>query len=263
LLLGAGLLAGCELIEYSPDETRTTEAYHDLTRKNLEALAARPNPSGGDTLRFVFTGDSQRDYAQAEDLVKSVNKQRNIAFVVVAGDVSDFGLIREFRWMHDKLKKLQVPYLTVIGNHDQAANGRRNYEQVYGALNYSFSYAGTQFVLLDTNGREYNFNGRVPDVPWMARQLANPGGSTRQVVICHVPPMDVDFDSELVYPYVQALHEAPNVVMQLNGHRHGHRELFHYGERIPFINSYSFVKQKYLIVTIWGRTNYRLESVEF
>jgi 3',5'-cyclic AMP phosphodiesterase CpdA len=211
----------------------------------------------------VFTGDSQRYYAQAEDLVKSVNKQRNIAFVVVAGDISDFGLIREFRWMHDKLKKLRMPYLTVIGNHDQAANGRKNYEQVYGALNYSFAYAGTQFVMVDTNSREYNFNGHVPNVPWVAQQLTNSGDNPRQIVMSHVPPMDVDFDPELEHPYVQVLHEAPNLIMQLNGHRAGHRELFHYGERIPFINSYSFMKQKYLIITVWGRTNYRLESVEF
>ena len=150
--LGSSLLTACELVEYSPNETRNPEEYRDLTRKNLAALARQPVPTAGDTLRFVFTGDSQRFYEQAEDLVRSVNQQRGIAFVAVAGDISDYGLIRELRWMHDKLRHLRVPYLTVIGNHDLAANGRQNYQEVYGPLNYSFRYADTQFVLVDTNG---------------------------------------------------------------------------------------------------------------
>ena len=255
--------AGCELVEYSPNETRTTEEYRDLTRKNLEALARQPVPTGGDTLRFVFTGDAQRFYEQAEELVRSVNQQRGIAFVAVAGDISDYGLIRELRWMHDKLRHLRVPYLTVVGNHDHAANGRENYQQVYGPLNDSFRYADTQFVLVDTNGREYNFNGQVPDVAWVRSQLADSAGVRRQVVMSHVPPMDGDFDKQLEYPYTQALSTAPKVMMQLNGHRHGFSETRPYEGSIPYVTSASFIKNEYVIVTLWGEREYRLEKVPF
>lgn len=262
-LLLAGLLTGCELLELSPNETRTPAAYHDLTRKSLEALAARPNPSAGDTLRFVFTGDAQRFYEEAEDLVRSVNQQRNIAFVAVAGDISDFGLIRELRWVHDKLHKLNVPYLTVVGNHDMAANGREGYQQVYGPLNYSFVYARTRFVFVDTNGREYDFNGRVPDLPWLRTQLADTAGTRRQVVLGHVPPNDPDFDPQLERPYVQALTAAPQVMLELNGHRHDFSQTFPYEGTLPFINSYSFEKRQYVVITLWGRRGYRLETVSF
>lgn len=256
-------LAGCELFEFSPNEIRTTEEYHDLTRKNLEALAQRPLPANGDTLRFIFTGDPQRFYAEADELVASVNQQRDIAFVAIAGDISDFGLIREFRWVHDKMRQLHVPYLTVIGNHDHAANGRQSYQEVFGPLNYSFRYAGTQFVLVNTNGREYNFNGQVPDVGWLHRQLADTVGVRRQIVMSHVPPMDEDFDRQLEKPYVDALASAPLVMMQLNGHRHGFSETWPYEGTIPYITSASFQKNRYLIINLWGKREFKLETVYF
>ncbi|RAK63165.1 metallophosphoesterase family protein [Hymenobacter edaphi] len=263
LLLG-GLLTGCDLIEFSPNETRPPEAYRDLTRKNLERLLQQPNPTGGDTVRFVFIGDSQRFYEEAEAFTQSVNQQRNIAFVAIAGDISDFGLIREMRWVHDRLKKLNVPYLTVIGNHDVVANGREAYQQVYGALNYSFEYGHTRFVFVNTNGREYGFNGRVPDVPWVQQALAAPGpGVHRQVVMSHVPPHDADFDPQLVGPYVQALSTAPRVAFELNGHKHDFSIGQPYENGLTFINSYSFEKRQYVVLTLWGEKQFKLDTVQY
>ena len=117
------LLAGCEMLEFSPGEARSPKHQQDLTDKNLARLAQTTVPAG-DTLRFVFTGDSQRFYDEAEELVKSVNQQPGIQFMLVAGDISDFGMGREMRWVDDQLRKLRVPYLTVIGNHDQVGNCR-------------------------------------------------------------------------------------------------------------------------------------------
>ncbi|OON71201.1 metallophosphoesterase [Hymenobacter sp. CRA2] len=260
----ASLLSGCGLIEFNPNETRTPEAYSNLTRKNLERLQQQPNPLGGDSLRFVFVGDSQRFYDEADAFVKSVNQQPGVAFVAIAGDISDFGLIREMRWVHDRLKKLDVPYLTVIGNHDQVGNGRESYQKVYGPLNYSFEYGGTRFVLVDTNGREYGFNGRVPDVPWVQRALSEPGpGIRRQVVMSHVPPMDADFDPQLERPYVQALNDAPRVAFELNGHRHDFSIGEPYENGLTFINSYSFEKREYVVLTVWGEKEFSLKTVQY
>ncbi|MBF9239344.1 metallophosphoesterase [Hymenobacter sp. BT683] len=265
LLLGAGLavLAGCDLIEFSPNQTHSPDAYSDLTAKNLAALAQRPVPTAGDTLRFVFTGDSQRFYEEAEDLVRSVNRQRGIALLLVAGDISDFGLGREMRWVHDKLKHLRVPYLTVVGNHDHAANGRKAYQEVFGALDYSFTHARTRFIMLNTNSREYRFDGTVPNISWLERQLADTAGVRRQIIINHVPPMDGDFDPQLEQPYVRALEHAPRVVLALNGHRHSFSIGEPYRNGITFINSYSFERRRYVVLTLWGDHEFRLDTVDF
>ena len=255
------LLSACEMLEFSPNDHRAPREQRDLTAQNLARLAASP-PLADDTLRFVFTGDSQRFYDDAEDLVNSVNQQPGIQFLVVSGDISDFGLGREMRWVDDQLRRLHVPYLTVIGNHDQVANGRDAYQEIFGPLNYSFTYADTKFIMTDTNGREYNFNGRIPDMNWVSRELRAPD-TRRHVVVSHVPPQDVDFDPATRDAYVQALREDPRLVFEMNGHRHDYGVGQPFQDGVTYVNSYAFEKRQYLIVTVWGDREFRLKQVSF
>jgi len=255
-------LSGCEMLEFSPNDFRSPEDQTDLTAKNLERLRQQPLPAG-DTLRFVFTGDSQRFYDEAEDLVKSVNQQPGIQFMIVAGDISDFGFGREMRWVDTHLRKLKVPYVTVIGNHDSVGNGREAYQHIFGPLNYSFVYGDTKFVLVDTNSRETNFDGSTPNVPWVRQQLGSLDGASRQIVISHVPPQDEDFDPALSGSYVQALREAPKLVFEMNGHRHDFSIGQPFNDGVTYINSYGFEKRAYVILTVWGDKQFRLKQVKF
>ena len=255
-------LAGCDLLEFSPNDHRVPEEFTNLTEKNLAKLQARPL-AAGDTLRFIFTGDSQKFYDEAEELVKSVNKLSGISFLLVAGDISDFGLAREMRWVDEKLRRLKVPYLTVVGNHDLVGNGRTTYQHIYGPLNYSFVYGDTKFVMVDTNGREYNFNGQIPDMGWLRPQLANLDGARRQVVVSHVPPDNFDFDPALEAPYAQALRDAPGLVFGMNGHNHAYRLGELYDDGVTYVNADAFSEHHYLIVTVWGDRQFRVKRVEF
>jgi Icc protein len=255
-------LVGCDMLEFSPNDHRVPEEFTNLTQKNLAKLQARPLPAG-DTLRFVFTGDSQRFYDEAEDLVASVNQLSGISMLVVAGDISDFGMAREMRWVDEKLRRLNVPYVTVVGNHDQVGNGRETYQHIFGPLNYSFVYGDTKFIMVDTNSREYNFNGQVPNLGWLRPQLSNLDGARRQVVISHVPPYNADFDPTLEKPYVELLREAPDLVFEMNGHIHSYHIGQHYGDGVTYVNSDAFSKRHYMIVTVWGAREFRIKHVAF
>jgi len=253
-------LAGCNLIEFSPNDQRVPEEFTNLTEKNLAKLRARPL---SDTLRFVFTGDSQQFYDEAEDLVASVNQLSGISFLVVAGDISDFGLAREMRWVDEKLRRLTVPYVTVVGNHDLVGNGRETYRHIFGALNYSFVYGDTKFTMVDTNSREYNFDGTAPDIGWLRPQLANLDGARRQVVICHVPPTNDDFDPDLRQPYVKAVSEAPGLVFHMNGHNHAYSIGQPYEDGVIYVNSDAFSERHYMVVAIWGDREFSIKRVAF
>ncbi|MBD2713436.1 metallophosphoesterase [Hymenobacter sp. BT646] len=262
----AFLFSGCELLEFSPSDFRGPESQTNLTQKNLDRLAEHPLPAG-DTLRFVFTGDSQRFYDQAESLVESVNQQPGLSLMVVAGDISDFGLAREMRWVDKRLRKLNIPYLTVIGNHDHVGNGRAAYQHIFGPLNYSFVYGDTKFIMVDTNSREYNFNGRIPDLPWVQQQVSDLQGAKRQVVMSHVPPQDLDFDQNLMPDYTRMLAEAPKLAFELNGHRHDFSIGEPFGDGVTYINSYAFEENQYVILTLWNdaddKPQFRLKKVQF
>jgi 3',5'-cyclic AMP phosphodiesterase CpdA len=262
----AVLFSGCELLEFSPNDFRGPEALTNLTQKNLDRLAAQRIPPG-DTLRFVFTGDSQRFYNEADGLVASVSQQPGVSLMVVAGDISDFGLAREMRWVAERLNRLTIPYLTVVGNHDHVGNGRAAYQQIFGPLNYSFVYGDTKFIFIDTNSREYNFNGRIPDVPWLQAQVSDLQGARRQVVMSHVPPQDFDFDQNLTPAYTRTLAEAPKLAFELNGHRHDFSIGQPFDDGVTYINSYSFEENQYLIISLWNDANdkpqFRLKKVSF
>ncbi|GAB3291025.1 metallophosphoesterase [Hymenobacter humi] len=255
-------LAGCDMLEFSPNDHRVPAEFTNLTAKNLAKLEARPLPAG-DTLRFIFTGDSQRFYDEAEALVASVNKLSGISFLVVAGDISDFGMAREMRWVDEKLRRLNVPYVTVVGNHDMVGNGRETYQHIYGPLNYTFVYGDTKFIMVDTNSREYNFNGQIPNLGWLRPQLANLDGARRQVVISHVPPYNEDFDPALEMPYVQSLREAPALVFEMNGHNHQYRLGQPYNDGVTYVNSDAFSEHHYMLVTVWGDKQFRIKRVAF
>jgi Icc protein len=255
-------LAGCNLIEFSPNDHRVLEEFTNLTEKNLARLHARPL-AAGDTLRFIFTGDSQQFYDEAQDLVASVNQQKGISFLVVAGDISDFGLAREMKWVDEHLRRLTIPYVTVIGNHDLVGNGRPTYQHIFGAFNYSFVYGDTKFIMVDTNGREYNFDGTAPDMGWLRPQLANRDGARRQIVISHVPPTNDDFDPALRTPYVRALAEAQNLVFEMNGHNHSSSITEPYKDGVTYVNSDAFSERHYMVVTVWGDKQFRIKRVGF
>ncbi|ELR73281.1 putative calcineurin superfamily phosphohydrolase [Fulvivirga imtechensis AK7] len=195
-------------------------------------------------------GDTQRFYDESDDFVKSVNQLANIDFVVHGGDISDFGLVQEFKWIHEIMSGLKVPYLTVIGNHDLLANGRKVYREMYGELDYTFEYGNYRFIMLNTNSREFNFNGTVPDLMWLKQQLEDNTANKKTVVMSHIPPFDGDFDPNLEQEYAQLLAEDPNVELSLHAHRHSFFDNEYYDDGTRYFVTTSMQKRGYIVVTM-------------
>ncbi|MBC3539317.1 metallophosphoesterase family protein [Rufibacter sediminis] len=261
-LLVLFLFVSCDgLFEYHPNQLILKEEETNLTAKALSRLQRQPAP---DTLRLLLMGDTQRFYDATQAFVKKANTYENIDFVVHLGDISDFGMSQEFRWVHDLMDDLKWPYLTVIGNHDMLGNGRKVYRQMFGEFNYSFVYGHTKFVLLDTNGREDNFQGKVPDLDWLSKELTPTPDATWQqaVVISHVPPYDSDFDQQLEIPYHQTLVNSQKVSLSLHGHKHSWATEEKYGDQILY-HVTTFVKERgFTYLKLWNG-GYSLERVVY
>lgn len=252
------LQTSCEqLFQYNSNEIILSENEKNLTAKNLERIARLPVH---DTVRFIFMADTQRWYDETEAFVASANRQSNVSFVLHGGDISDFGLTQEFKWVNEIMLKLNYPYLTVIGNHDLIANGPTIYKRMFGELDYSFEFGNNKFVLINTNSREYAFDGSIPNLTWLRGQLTDNKDNKNLIVVAHVPPFDADFDPALEKQYSQILAADPNIKFTLYGHRHSFYEGDYYNDGVQYYLTTAMQSRGYFLITTW-KDGYQVERI--
>mgnify|MGYP002783697654 FL=1 len=236
------LLAACaDVWEYSPKQKFDRDSPVGVNTQGVERILSTP---GDDTVSFVFIGDAQRFYEEQEHFVAKVNTLPNLDFVIVAGDIADFGLLQELEWAHSRLSKLKVPYLTVIGNHDIVGTGEQAFTRFYGPLNYSFTFLGYKFVFHNTNSKEYA-TAIVPDMNWLAREVTDPQASY-VVGVSHVAPFDADFARSLEMEYATLLRNQPNFLVSLHAHQHRHSDGYPYQDGVRYVVAHHFEAREFV-----------------
>ena len=148
LLLLPLLAAGCDHIEYHPYDTDIS-GEQNINAKNIARIEAACR--GRQTVRFAMISDTQRWYDETEKAVEALNARDDIDFVLHGGDLSDFGLKKEFMWQRDILNRLRVPYVCLLGNHDCQGTGEAVFEKIFGPSDFAFTAADVRFVCLNTN----------------------------------------------------------------------------------------------------------------
>lgn len=240
-------LISCDQFEFSPNQSFDHSSPSNLNAQNLARL--RQNAED-DTVTIVFAGDTQRWYDEQERFVKKVNSLENVDLVLLAGDISDFGLLQEFKWVQKRLSALRAPYFGIIGNHDMVANGRQIFRQMFGPLNYSFVYGGIKFIAHNTNGLEAPGES-IPDLGWLARELQNTERAKYVVTVSHVPPFNAqEFGEESVKPYIGLLESTPNLLLSLHGHVHQHQDFYPFGDKVHYMTSFSFEQSAFVLLQI-------------
>lgn len=260
LLCIAMSISSCDtLFQYNPNEIVLQENEKELNRKNLESIHKIP---AGDTVKFILMGDTQRWYDESADFVKSANEQKHVSFVIHAGDISDFGLSQEFKWVNEIMQQLKFPYLTVIGNHDLIANGPTVYRKMYGDFNYSFEYGANKFIMINSNSREYGFDGSTPDLNWLEGQLKDNPSGKNAIVVAHVPPFDADFDQEKSEAYRLLLANDPHVQFTLYGHQHRFVGGDLYEDGVQYYLTSSMGNRGYLLISTW-KGGHKVERINY
>jgi len=250
----------CGGFEYSPNQYFSGDNPRDINQRNIKRLN---DALGDERIRFVLTGDSQRAYKDSEDLVKAINKLPEIDFVILAGDISDFGLYQEMEWVDQIFSKLYRPYFGVIGNHDLVANGEKTFKRMFGELDFSFLYKGVKFVCHNTNSRETSFSGKVPDMKWLQHQFLPENGVDAYVAIAHVPPGDGDFDLTLETVYVSTINNSPNTLAALYAHQHKYSVFYPGGQqKIPYIVTDPVEKRKFILLEIFNG-KIKFENIDY
>ncbi|WP_266204735.1 metallophosphoesterase family protein [Pontibacter kalidii] len=252
--LAAGILAlallnqACEEFEYSPYEIRLDDDEKNINGRNIERISALPI-SPTDTLRFILTADTQGFYEENEKLVAHINRRDDIDFVLIGGDLTDFGLTKEFRLVHQDFKTLKVPYVAVVGNHDAINNGKQVFSAMYGDYDVSFSVGNARFILLNTNYLE--FDKQVPDLDWLETELQAAQEQENIFVISHIPPTNTEFGEENAVRYGELMNQY-SVTYSLHGHNHNYKFHFPFGEGVPVLETAATEKLEYIVFTVVG-----------
>jgi 3',5'-cyclic-AMP phosphodiesterase len=203
------LLAGC--LKSTP--FKSDPDVVDLTEQQLQKLRELGEPPKSWT--FVAFGDTHDEYDDLERSVEIINRS-GARFALIAGDLTDRGTLQEFEWSGELYRDLEIPFLTVIGNHDEISDGREIYEKMYGPLNYSFRHGPLKFVMFDSNDLE---NPAAPDRAWLTEQVENPGDAWGVVLVTHQSLLDTDaVEGGTSHLFYDELLASENVVLAVHGH---------------------------------------------
>jgi predicted phosphodiesterase len=209
------LLISCGIgIDYNPYVENGR--YDNLTKANLQRIE-ESNGHSFFPFTIIVTADLHAYYTDTKNAIPHMNNVDSAAFTLIAGDITDLGLVLEYERNHDILKNLSTPYLSVIGNHDALSNGKDVYKKMYGDFSFSFTYNNVKFILFNTNKEE--FNGREPDLAWLEEQLSDADSFHHTVIMSHQPFDDPVFSQQTRDSLFDLVREY-NVSLLINGHDH-------------------------------------------
>lgn len=228
-----GLLFGSQsctkLFEYSPYSANVDNEQLNTNAIQLQGIANQfKSPSH---FSFAVIADVHYHYTSLTSIVKEINNDDEIDFVIIAGDISDQALLTEYELFYSIMKDLNKPYLTLIGNHDYNANGEKIYAQMFGETNYDFVFQNSHFIMFDDVFWESN---RKPDFNWLETKLQNNEEYEHQFVIAHIPPFGDQFDEMSEVRYVEIMADN-QVSLSIHGHTHSYLSRDYYKDGVPYI----------------------------
>ncbi|WP_162425845.1 metallophosphoesterase family protein [Pontibacter pudoricolor] len=242
-------MLSCEKFEYSPYEVRLDKDELQINQRNIDKIQAL-NISPSEVLRFILIADTQGFYEENEILVSHINRNFPDAdFLLLGGDITDFGLVKEFTMVNDEFKKLKMPYVAVVGNHDAINNGKEVFQAMYGKFDISFKVANKKFILLNTNYLE--FDKKVPDLVWLENELKDAASYDHVFVMSHIAPISNEFGKEKAEIYERLLSQY-NVSFSLHGHSHTYQFYTPENSTVPHLIAGSTEKLEYIVFTVAG-----------
>ena len=211
-------MASCDKVfEFSPYSAFVPNSRKNMTQHNLDQLLSGHVDTVFHPFEIALVSDNHLYYDELEDALEHINQQRQASFVIHGGDMTDGGLIKEYDIFQDLMKQLDMPYFTVIGNHDLLANGRSIYADMFGSENYTFVYNNCKFIFF--NNVVWELNYAEPDFRWLRNQLLDSSQYTHVFVIAHIPPWTDQFFLSYFYVY-NLLMTDYQVTLSIHGNHH-------------------------------------------
>ena len=217
------------------------------------------------TFKFAHVSDTHVGGAPtaADDLrstVKDINADSSLKFVVITGDITEFGADAELRLAKTILDSLNKPWYIIPGNHDAnwSESGANSFRTIFGSETTSFQYGGYLFAGTACGPNMRMGPGQVPreNIVWLDSVLDHLSSPGQPIVYMNHYPQD---SSQNNWYEVMNRLKKKNIQLILCGHGHNNHLLNFEG--VPGIMGRSNLRAKdsiggYNIVTFSHDTVY-------
>ncbi|MCU0460103.1 MAG: PQQ-binding-like beta-propeller repeat protein [Bacteroidales bacterium] len=196
-----------------------------------------------------------------EDLqrtVNDINRSDSISFVIVSGDITEFGSDSELRLAKKILDGLTKPWYIIPGNHDTkwSESGANSFRVVFGGEAFAFSHEGWLFLGTNSGPNMRMGPGQIPreNIVWLDSVLSIPANREMKIISVNHYPLDEGLNNW--YELTDRLKKL-DTRLALCGHGHSNRVMNFEG--IPALMGRSNLRAGkeyggYNIMTISGDT---------
>ena len=274
----ASLISSCDMVENQPYAARITGKtdLNTIYTRELSAAGLKPPFS------FAFITDTQGSLDEMRQAIGIIRSRKDIDFIVHGGDLTDFGIVKEFIWARDFMEEAGIPYITVIGNHDCLGNGNDTFDYIFGPENFSFNIGPVHFLCLNTIALEYDYSRPVPDLDFIERDILSvaetnaqhPDSITHSIVVMHSRPYDEQFNNNVAKPFNYYISQLPGMDIGksesdtcdkgfcINGHNHAIAVSDIFDNGILYYQCADMGKRTFFIFTVTD-DGYDYETVVF
>ena len=276
----ASLISSCDMVENQPYAARITGKtdLNTIYTRELSAAGLKPPFS------FAFITDTQGSLDEMRQAIGIIRSRKDIDFIVHGGDLTDFGIVKEFIWARDIMEEAGIPYITVIGNHDCLGNGNDTFDYIFGPENFSFNIGPVHFLCLNTIALEYDYSRPVPDLDFIERDILSvaetnaqhPDSITHSIVVMHSRPYDEQFNNNVAKPFNYYIRMLPGMRDDddrrvdgtfargfcINGHNHQNAVTDIFKNGVLYYQCPNMGKRTFFVFTITDN-GYEYEEVAF
>jgi outer membrane protein assembly factor BamB/Icc-related predicted phosphoesterase len=219
------------------------------------------------TFRFAHVTDTHVGGSTgAEDLlqtVEDINQLTDVDFMILSGDVTEFGSEEELIEAKSIFSKLTKPCYVTPGNHDSkwSESGNNDFVRIFGAEGFSFEKNGFLFIGTASGPNMRMAPGLVPreQMVFLDSTLVNMKNPDQPIIFVNHYPLDESLSNW--YEVIDLL-KTRNIQVSLLGHGHNNK-LFNF-EGIPGVMGRSNLRAKneiggYNIVTVTKDTIFYAE----
>jgi outer membrane protein assembly factor BamB/predicted MPP superfamily phosphohydrolase len=212
--------------------------------------------------KFAHVSDTHIGSRNSEDdlrrTVQNIDADSSLKFVIISGDITDFGSDSEFIIAKRILDSLNKPWHIIPGNHDAnwSESGTNSFIKIFGNETFNFEYGGYRFLGTVCGPNMRMSPGQVSreNIVWLDSTLHHLKNKNQPIIFVNHYPIDSSLNNW--YEVIDLL-KTRNTQLIICGHGHANHQ-FNF-EGIPGIMGRSNLRAKkdvggYNIVTIKNDT---------